>query len=78
MEEKLLEKLRSQNCIQPISLQLSSPNLYGICSTVALGITLKKTKLLLHLPSLITKTHPKIKLVLPLVSKCQGLLQLTC
>jgi hypothetical protein len=44
-------------------LQLSSPNLY-ICSTVALGTTLRETKLLLHLPSLITKIRPKSKLVL--------------
>ena len=60
---KKRRKLSSTKIKTSPLLQLSSPNLY-ICSTVALGTMLRETKLLLHLPSLITKTHPKSKVVL--------------
>ena len=46
-----------------LSLKLPSPDQYT-CSIVAFRTMLGEMKLLLHLPSLITKTRPKGKLVL--------------
>ena len=45
------------------SLKLPFPDQYS-CSIVAFRTMLGEMKLLLHLPSLITKTYPKGKLVL--------------
>jgi hypothetical protein len=61
-DEKLLEFILDKNSLVPI-VEIAFPR-SDTCSIVAFRTMLGEMKLLLHLPSLITKTCPKGKLVL--------------